>query len=111
METGDINKSGPQDWIPITDKLQLAVLGKLGEELCEGGSAIFRSIIQGLNSKEPKTSKINRHWIEDEIADIRAMLDHAEHYLDLDTDTINQRQKAKYDFKAPWFAKLFRGEI
>ena len=109
MEDADIPERELSDWIPITDKYTLAVLGKAGEEICEGGSAIFRCIIQGINEKEPVTGKVNRHWLEDEIADIRAMLNHVEIRLGLDMERIGQRQKAKFRYKARWFDRLLKG--
>lgn len=65
MKTEDIPSTPPSDWQPITNKHDLAVLGKLGEEATELGSAIFRCIIQGLNEREPTTGKVNRQWLEE----------------------------------------------
>ncbi|SDD93858.1 hypothetical protein SAMN05216337_101795 [Bradyrhizobium brasilense] len=59
-------------WHPITDTVDLKHLGKLGEECGELGSAVSRCIIQGVDEAEPVTGKINRQWLEDEIADVRA---------------------------------------
>jgi hypothetical protein len=59
-------------WHPMTDAVDLKHLGKLGEELNECGSAVSRCIIQGIDEAEPVTGKINRTWLEDEIADVMA---------------------------------------
>ena len=45
-------------WHPITDKVDLKYLGKLGEELNECGSAVSRCIIQGVDEREPVTGKL-----------------------------------------------------
>lgn len=106
MEDDEIPERELQDWQPITNKYELAILGKAGEELNEAGVAIFRCIIQGIDEREPVTSKINKHWLEDEIADVRAMLDHVEYRLNLDQHRIDKRRKKKFLWKARWFDNL-----
>lgn len=106
METNDIPAGAPSDWEPITDKHNLAVLGKLGEEVCELGSALFRCIIQGLDEREPKTHKINRQWVVEEIADVEALLAIAKRRLALDEAAIAERRERKIGFKEPWFEAL-----
>lgn len=59
-------------WNPITSPIDLKHLGKLAEELGEGTAAVSRCIIQGLDEREPVTGKVNREWLEDELADIIA---------------------------------------
>lgn len=61
-------------WKPVTDPLDLKVLGKLSEELNECGAAVARCIIQGIDEDEPTTGKPNREWLEEEIADVYANL-------------------------------------
>ena len=41
-------------WIPEQSPKAIAHLGKLGEECCELGKALFRSIIQGIDGLDPK---------------------------------------------------------
>lgn len=106
MEDHEIPTGHVSEWQPITDQLMLAYLGKLGEEVCECGAAIFRCIIQGIHEAEPKTGKINKSWLEDEVADVLALLDHAIVGLDLDQRRIADRRTRKVAFKAPWFASL-----
>lgn len=72
VEDKDIPFAEPHPWEPITNKTDLKHLGKLAEECCELGSAISRAIIQGIDECEPDTKKVNRKWIEDEIADVHA---------------------------------------
>jgi hypothetical protein len=69
-------------WHPIDDKVDLKHLGKLGEELSElaaasskCATAVCRCIIQGVDEAEPVTGKVNREWLEDEIADVQANMD------------------------------------
>lgn len=106
METTDIPTDAPSDWQPITDKHTLAVLGKLGEEVNELGSAISRCIIQGLDEAEPVTHKINRVWLEQELADVMAMTTIAINRFGLDTTAIMDRRRRKIAYKEPWFDAL-----
>lgn len=68
-------------WHPIQDPVTLKHLGKLLEELGELTSAVSRCLIQGIDETEPVTGKLNRHWLEDEAADviagIRLLTEHA----------------------------------
>jgi hypothetical protein len=59
-------------WQPITDKKHLKVLGKFLEELGEAASATARCLIQGIDEAQPVTGKVNRVWLEEEIADVFA---------------------------------------
>lgn len=106
MEDEHIPNQAINDWAPMTDPVDLAYLGKLGEELGECLSAICRCVIQGIDEREPTTQKVNRHWLEDEVADVRAMLFHVEQHFELDGARLMFRQHRKYDFKAKWFAHL-----
>lgn len=98
--------TAPSDWQPITNKHDLAVIGKLGEEACELGSALFRCVIQGIDEREPKTHKVNRQWMEEEIADVMALTTLAVERLGLDMAAIEARRDRKMAYKAPWFANL-----
>ena len=106
METSDIPTQAPSDWQPITSKHDLAVLGKLGEEVNELGSAICRCIIQGVDEREPVTGKMNREWLEEEIADVLALAGTAIRRLGLDEATISERRHRKTAYKEPWFVSL-----
>lgn len=70
MDADKLKDASP--WHPMTDQVVLKHLGKLAEELGECSSAVARCIIQGIDEKEPVTGKINREWLEDEIADVYA---------------------------------------
>jgi hypothetical protein len=106
MEDHEIPERELSDWSPITNEYFLAILGKAGEELCECSTAIFRCIIQGIDGKEPVTGKVNEQWLEDEIADVQAMLDHVVIRLRLDRDRIAKRKRTKYVWKSRWFESL-----
>lgn len=57
-------------WHPITDPVDLKHLGKLGEETNELGTVVSRCIIQGLDGINPTDGKVNKRWLEEEIADV-----------------------------------------
>lgn len=103
MEDRDIPKTEVSDWVPETDPLRIAVLGKFGEEAGELCTAIFRCLIQGIDEREPKTGKLNCEWLEDEIADVFALAEHTMERFGLDHTRIGTRVKAKYNYKASWF--------
>jgi hypothetical protein len=108
MNTEDIPTDGPSDWQPMTNKHDLAVIGKLGEEVSELGAALFRCVIQGLDESEPRTHVVNRAWVENEIADVLGMVATAIIRLNLDVDAILARRDRKVAYKAPWFDALAR---
>ena len=110
MNTNEIPQDGPSDWQPITNKRTLALLGKLGEEASELSSAAFRCIIQGVDEVEPTTGKPNRQWLEEEIADVLAMLAIIQHDMGLNQGSIMRRQMRKMNYKQPWFDALKQQE-
>ena len=83
-------------WHPMTDPRDLKALGKLMEELAECLAASARCVIQGLEESEPVTGKVNRHWLEDEIADVKANIQLVEQRFNLDRAIIKQRAERKY---------------
>jgi NTP pyrophosphatase (non-canonical NTP hydrolase) len=106
MEDDDIPTAAPSDWQPITNSVDLAVLGKLGEEVGELTSAISRCLIQGMDGIDPDTGKINSAALEDEIADVKALMLAAVQRFQLNTERIDVRRKRKYNFKLAWFKNL-----
>lgn len=82
-------------WHPITDSVDLKHLGKLAEEVNELGAATARCIIQGIDEAEPVTGKVNREWLEDEIADVLANCHLVEKRFKLDSDRITKRALEK----------------
>lgn len=59
-------------WHPMTDSVDLKYLGKLSEESGELTQAVGRCIIQGIDGHEPDSKKVNRTWLEEELADVWA---------------------------------------
>ena len=78
-------------WHPITDSVDLKHLGKLGEECGELTAAVNRCIIQGVDEAEPVTGKVNKRWLEEEMADVYANMWLVEERFKLDADFINRR--------------------
>lgn len=93
-------------WVPMTDPKSLKLLGKLGEEVNELGAAVFRCIIQGIEEREPVTGKLNRRWLCEEIADVRANLDLVEKGFDLDQRFITERQAKKKAYLQEWLSMM-----
>lgn len=89
-------------WHPITDPLQLKLLGKLGEESGELTSAVLRCIIQGMNEKEPTTGKVNKKWLEQEIGDVLAGIEMVSAHYDLDHEFILERKHFKMQLLKQW---------
>lgn len=93
---------GFSPWQPETSQYKLAVLGKLAEEGSEVATAAVRCIIQGTDEREPVTGKLNREWLEDEIADVMAQCLLAIRGLKLDVARINKRAIGKMDYTGAW---------
>lgn len=89
-------------WHPITDAVDLKHLGKLGEEAGELVSAASRCTIQGIDEREPVTGKINREWLEDEIADVRANSELVIQRFNLDEARIAARAEKKKRYLRLW---------
>ena len=89
-------------WHPISDAVDLKHLGKCAEELNECGSAVARCIIQGIDEAEPVTGKVNRVWLEDEIADVQANLTLVIERFSLDQDRMAARAEKKRRYLQQW---------
>lgn len=89
-------------WHPIKDPVDLKHLGKLAEELAECLAAVSRCIIQGVDEREPVTGVLNRDWLTDEIADVRAGLSLAVQRFNLDQDRITDRMMKKTKRLREW---------
>lgn len=92
----------PNPWIPEDDKVTLAVLGKLGEELNELGAAVSRCVIQGARELHPVTGKSNLQWLEEEIADVIAGCQIATTHFNLSQERIGKRIVMKTEHKLAW---------
>ena len=106
MEDKDIPNFAPSLWIPMTDPGSIALMGKLGEELGELISVKDRCLIQGIDEAEPTTGKVNRVWLEEEIADVLAMIYHTIDRFGLNAIKISARQYNKYEYKKHWLKAL-----
>lgn len=92
----------PNPWHPMTDAVDIKHLGKLIEELSECSSAAARCIIQGVDEKEPVTGKLNRHWLEEEVADVRANVELVTERFQLDRARMQQRVEIKLYHLRKW---------
>ena len=79
----------------MIDVVALKHLGKLGEEAGELQSAACRCIIQGIDEKDPGSGKVNREWLEDEIADVLANAELCMAHFKLDRTRIGRRATEK----------------
>ena len=95
-------------WIPMSVPGDVAALAKLLEELNECGSAAARCLAQGIDGREPTTGKPNRQWLEDEIADVRALCDVVVNRFRLDID--GDRKRRKFMHKTAWLKALDEGK-
>lgn len=93
-------------WHPMSKPIDLKHLGKLAEELNEAGSAVARCIIQGIDEAEPITGKINRAWLEDELADVLANISLVKEHFGLDIARMEERTKRKIAHLKGWHSML-----
>jgi hypothetical protein len=98
--------SNPTPWKPIINQLDLKYLGKLAEELTEAATATCRCIIQGIDEKEPETGKLNRIWLEEEIADVLANIELVISKFNLNGCIINKRKVLKINYLSKWHNQL-----
>lgn len=89
-------------WHPMQEPVAVKHLGKLSEESCELGAAVSRCLIQGIDEAEPVTGKINREWLEDEIADVRANSELCIEHFKLDEARIAARVARKKAHLRGW---------
>lgn len=94
----------PSPWQPITDAKTLKALGKLQEELNEAGAVVARIMIQGVDELIPKSTKSNRRWLEEELADVRAALEIVCEHLKLNRYAMMQRTVKKQRYLKAWMA-------
>ena len=91
-------------WQPISDAVDLKHLGKLAEECGELSAAVSRCIIQGVNEQEPVTGKVNRQWLEDEMADVIAGIGLTCERFGLNTARMEARAERKMHQLRQWHA-------
>ncbi len=93
-------------WVPMTDLIDLAHLGKLGEEAGELSSIVSRCIIQGIDECDPETGKPNRQALMEELADVYAMGNLCTERFGLDVVQIVGRRDRKMAMKRAWHDML-----
>ena len=98
----DDNLKHLNPWHPMTDMVDLKHLGKLAEELGEATAAVSRCIIQGIDEAEPETGKINRDWLQDELADVMAGILLVIERFKLDDIYMDDRTKRKLQHLKRW---------
>jgi hypothetical protein len=59
-----------QPWAPMSDPVDLKVVGKFAEECGEAGAIAARCIIQGAFEHNAKEGKSNLNCLQDEISDV-----------------------------------------
>lgn len=91
-------------WIPTNDPLMLRRMGKLGEELGEAQAVASRVIIQGIDAIDPSSGRVNRHRLQDELADVQAQIGCTVLALGLDQDYMARRTADKMRQMAEWEA-------
>lgn len=94
----------PSPWVPMKNVTDVQHLGKFVEEHTEAATAAARCLIQGIYESEPITGKINRRWLEEEIADTWATSALVIEHFGLDRDFINKRAVTKTKYLRQWFA-------
>lgn len=102
--------SEPNSWTPMARPVDLKHLGKLGEELGEASAAVSRCLIQGIDEREPVTGKLNREWLEDELADVRANIALVVEHFGLDTARMGERALRKRNQLRAWHRMLCAGD-
>jgi hypothetical protein len=103
-DADDLRDADP--WQPMTRPIDLKHLGKFGEELGETVAAVMRCVIQGIDEAEPVTGKVNRKWLEDEIADVLANAELVLKHFGLDRKRIDLRKNRKIVHLRQWHDKL-----
>lgn len=106
MEDSAITEKPPSAWVPESDPVTIAVIGKAVEELGETISALGRALIQGIDESEPVTGKPNRQWLEDEISDATTTLALVTQRFNLDTPRMKERTLKKGKYLLSWFGML-----
>lgn len=99
-DADDLRDANP--WHPMSNAVDLKHLGKLAEELSEAGAAVARCIIQGIDEAEPVTGKINRQWLQDELADVQANIGLVIERFKLDVLAMTHRAVRKKNHLRQW---------
>lgn len=96
-------------WMPEQDRVRLAVLGKLIEELNECAARAARCITHGLDEVDPDSGRVNREELEREMADVDACLDVAYEVLPVPRNLDRARRKVSGFFQ--WHELIRRRQL
>jgi hypothetical protein len=102
------NTHEPQPWEPEANPVNLAVLGKTVEEMGECLAAIGRTIVQGVDGRDPVTGEPNRQRIAEELDDLSAVTGHLRRELDLNLTAPIGRVDRKTRFLGNWLRHVSR---
>ena len=91
-----------EPWHPMKDPVDVKTIGKALEETGELASVLARCLIQGINEKEPQTGKVNKTWLEEEIADVWAGVELLQERFSLDVAFMQQRKETKKKRLREW---------
>jgi NTP pyrophosphatase (non-canonical NTP hydrolase) len=86
----------------MMDPVDLKHLGKLSEELGEATAAVSRCVIQGIDECEPVTGRVNREWLENELADVLANITLVVDHFSLDMHRMQHRAERKMEHLRAW---------
>lgn len=89
-------------WHPMSNPVDLKVIGKFLEELGECVASAARSFIQGIMEREPVTGKLNKEWLEDEVGDVLGNAELVIERFDLDWERIRARADKKKERLREW---------
>jgi hypothetical protein len=89
-------------WKPMSCPKEIKTIGKCQEECGELQAALSRCLIQGIDEVEPVTGKINRDWLEDELADVMATTQLVIKRFKLDEDKMIDRVTIKLPKLRKW---------
>lgn len=103
LRNQDFTRKPPSPWQPESGKINLAAIGKLGEEASELCKACFRIVIQGVDGNDPDNSKPNLQALQEEIADVLAMANICIDRFKMLREEIAARGKEKMAHKLAWF--------
>lgn len=90
----------------MEDVVDKAHLLKAIEELNECSAAAARCLMQGIDEREPVAGKLNRQWLQDEIADVYATLSLLEDRFSLSLPEIRERAKKKREHLHGWHEQI-----
>lgn len=96
----------PSPWVPMSDPVDIKVVGKNMEELGEAITALARALIQGIDGTEPSTGKVNRQWVQDELSDVGATSAITAGHFSLNAEAMGERMDRKRNFLGRWLKMM-----